>query len=97
MVSWTRRSSKGEGTGEAYGVAAEEAEFGVGVEASVTHPAAEEEVAAFEEVGVCRGIRGEEGGDLGLELGGEFFVGVEREDPVSGAESDGCVLLGGEA
>ncbi len=32
-----------------------------------------------------------------LELGGELFVGVEREDPVAGALGEGEVLLCGEA
>ncbi len=35
--------------------------------------------------------------DLGLELGGEGFVGVEGEDPGAGALLDGEVFLSGEA
>ena len=83
--------------GEVGGVAAEEAELGIGVEAAVAQPAIEEEVAAAEEVGVCRRVAGEEGAYLYLELGGELFVGIEREDPLRGALLDGGVLLGGEA
>ena len=86
------------GGGEVGGVAAEEAELGVGVEAAVANPAVEEEIAAADEVGVGR--RGWWGGAVrisSLELGGELFVGVEREDPGAGAFFDGGVLLGGEA
>ncbi len=35
--------------------------------------------------------------ELGLELGRELFVGVEREDPGAAALSDSEVLLAGEA
>lgn len=85
------------GRSEVGGVAAEEAEVGVGIEAAVTDPAAQEEIAAAEEVGVGGGRGGEESADLGLELGGEGFVGVEGEDPGAGTLLDGEVLLGGEA
>ena len=78
-------------------VAAEEAELGVGVEAAVLDPAAEEEIAALEEEGVGGWLRGEGLADLLLEFGGELFVGVEREDPVAGALGEGEVLLLGEA
>ena len=78
-------------------VAAEEAELGVGVEAAVLDPAAEKEIAALEVEGVDGGLRGEGLADLLLELGGELFVGVEREDPVAGALGEGEVFLGGEA
>jgi len=83
--------------GEVGGGAAEEAEFGVGIVAAALDPAIEEEVAAFEEVGVDGRIGGEEDLKLGLELRGEFFVSVEREDPVSGSLLDGKVFLGGES
>ena len=83
--------------GEVGGVAAEEAELGVGVVAAVANPAVEEEIAAAEEVGVGGGVAWEQGADLGLEFGGELFVGVEREDPGAGAFLDGGVLLCGEA
>ena len=86
-----------DGGGEVGGMAAEEAELGVGIEAAVAEPAIEEEVAAAEKVGVGRRVSGEESAYLYLELGGEFFVGVEREDPLRGALLDGGVLLGGEA
>ena len=85
------------GGGEVGEVAAEEAQLGVGVEAAVLDPAAEEEIAAADEVGVDRGLVGSRSADLGLELRGELFVGVEREDPGAGALFDGGVLLGGEA
>ncbi len=54
--------------GEVGGVATEEAQLGVGVEAAVAEPAVEEEVAAAEEVGVCRRVVGEEGAYLYLEF-----------------------------
>ena len=86
------------GGGEVGGVAAEEAELGVGVEAAAADPAVEEEIAA---AGGGRrrpaGLVGSRSADLGLEFGGELFVGVEREDPRAGAFFDGGVLLGGEA
>ena len=83
--------------GEVGGVAAEEAELGVGVEAAVANPAVEEEIAALEEEGVGRGVAGEQSADFGLEFGAQFFVGVEREDPSAGAFLDGGVFLYGEA
>ena len=79
------------------GVTAEEAELRVGIEAAVANPAVEEEIAALEEEGVGRGVAGEQGADLGLEFGGELFVGVEREDPGAGAFLNSRVLLRGEA
>ena len=82
---------------EVGGVAAEEAELGVGVVAAVANPAVEEEVATAEEVGVGAGLAAQEGADLGLEFGGELLVGVEGEDPGSGAAFDGEVFLAGEA
>ena len=85
------------GRSEVGGVAAEEAEVRVGVEASVANPATEEEIAAAEEVGVGGGLTGEYGADLDLELGGEGFVGVEGEDPGSGALLDREIFLTGEA
>jgi len=63
----------------------------------VAYPAAEEKVAAAEEVGVDDGVAGEESADLGLEFGGELFVGVEAENPGAGAFFDGGVFLRGEA
>jgi hypothetical protein len=77
--------------------AAEEAEFGVWVEAAVFDPATQEEVATLEEEGVDGGLRGQGLADLLLEFGGEFFVGVEREDPVAGALGEGKILLFGES
>jgi hypothetical protein len=85
------------GWSEVGGVAAEEPELGVRVEAAVANPAVEEEIAALEEVGVGRGIAWEQGADLGLEFGGQLFVGVQREDPGTGAFLDGGVLLCGKA
>ena len=55
---------------EVGGVATEEAELGVGVEAAAADPAIEEEIAPLEEEGVGRGVAGEQGADLGLEFGG---------------------------
>lgn len=78
-------------------VAAEEAEFGVGVEAGVLDPAAEKEVAALKVEGVYERLRREDLANLLLEFGGEFFVGVEGEDPFAGALGDGEVFLSGEA
>ena len=78
--------------------AAEEAELGVGVEAAVLDPAAEEEITAFEVEGVeGRWPHGESLANLLLEFGGELFVGVEREDPVAGALREGEVFLCSEA
>ena len=51
-------------------VAAEEAELGVGVEAAVLDPAAEEEIAALEVEGVGGGLRGEGAADLLLRVRG---------------------------
>jgi hypothetical protein len=85
------------GWGEVGGMAAEEAELGVGVEATVADPAVEEEIAALEEEGVGGWVAREEGANLGLEFRGELFVGVEREDPGAVAFFDGGVLLRGEA
>ena len=83
--------------GEVGGVAAEEAELGVGVVAAVTDPAAEKEVAAAEKEGVEGRVGGQEGAELAAELGGELLVGVEREDPEAAALINGGVFLGGEA
>ncbi len=55
---------------EVGGVAAEEAEFGIGVETAAADPAIEEEIAALEEECVGGGVAGEQGADLGLEFGG---------------------------
>src|ERR1700761_1789246 len=77
---------------EVGGVATEEAEVGVGVEATVANPAAKEEVAAAKEVGIDGWVAGEHRADLGLEFGGESFVGVEREDPSAVASFDGEVF-----
>ena len=81
--------------------AAEEAELEVGVEAAVADPAAEVKIEAGDQVSVELGrasVRagfgeGEQGTDLGLEFGGEDFVGIEEENPVGGAEVEGDVLL----
>ena len=67
------------GRGEGSGIAAEEAEFGVGIEAAVFHPAAEVDVAAAEHVGVGGRVCGEQGTHLYLELWRDLFIGVERE------------------
>ena len=83
--------------GEVGGVATEEAQLGVRVEAAATNPAIEEEIAALEEEGVGGGVARQQGADLGLEFGGELFVGVEREDPGAGAFFNGGVLLPGKA
>ena len=83
--------------GEVGRVAAEEAKLGVGVEAAAADPAIEKEIAPLEEEGVGGGIAREQGADLGLEFCGEFFIGVEREDPGAGAFFNGRVLLRGEA
>ena len=82
---------------EVGGVATEEAELEVGVEAAAADPAIEKEIAPLEEEGVGGGIAREQGADLGLEFGGEFFIGVEREDPGAGAFFNGGVFLRGEA
>ena len=50
---------------EVGGVSAKEAELGVGIEAAMTNPAAEEEIAATEKIRVCGGSGGEESADLG--------------------------------
>lgn len=84
------------GRSEVGRVAAEETEMRVGVEATVANPATEEEVATAEEVGIGGRVAGEHGADLGLEFGGEGFVGVEGEDPSSGALLDREILLTGE-
>ena len=83
--------------GEVGGGAAEEAQFRIGIKAAVLDPAAEEEIAAAEVVGVGGRVRGQQVLDLSLELGAEFLIGVEREDPGSGALGDGGVLGYGEA
>ena len=83
--------------GEVGGVSAEEAKLGVGVVAAVADPAIEEEIAPLEEEGVGGGVAREQSADFGLEFGGELFVGVEREDPGTGAFLDGGVLLRSEA
>ena len=74
---------------EVGGMAAEEAEFRVGIISTVADPAVEEDVAAAEEIGVDCWVGRKEEAELGLEFGGEFFVGVEGEDPGSGALLDG--------
>lgn len=84
------------GEGEVGG-ATKEAEFGIGVEAAVADPAAEKEIAAFEQEGVGGRVGGKQGAELLLERGGELFVGVEGEDPDAAALAEGEVLLGGEA
>jgi hypothetical protein len=89
--------SEAGGGGEVGGVATEEAQVGVRVEAAVANPAAEEEIAAAEEVGVGGWVAGEYGANLGLEFRGESFIGVEGEDPGAGALLDGEVFLTGEA
>jgi len=85
------------GRSEVGGVAAKEAEMRIGVEATVANPAAEEEVAAAEEVGIGGWAAREHRADFGLEFGGESFVGIEREDPGAGASFDGEVFLTSEA
>ncbi len=85
------------GGGEVGEVAAEEAELRVGVVAAAANPAAEEEIASMDEIGVDLRIGGEEETDLSLKLGAKFFVGVEGEDPGADTFFDGGVLLSGEA
>ena len=85
------------GRREVGGVAAEEAQLGVGIVAAAANPAAEEEIAAAQQVGVDGGVGGEQRTNLGLKFGRQLFVGVEREDPRAGALFDGGVLLRGEA
>ena len=68
-----------DGGGEVGGVAAEEAELGVGVEAAVADPVAEEEVAAAEEVGVCWWIIGEEQVRISIWSSGESSSSASSE------------------
>ncbi len=79
--------------GHPRGAAAEEAQLAVGIESAVTHPAAEDLVAAVDPVGAVLGVAGEQLADALLERSGENLVGVEQEDPVRGAFVDGGVLL----
>ena len=56
------------GGGEVGGVPAEEAEFGVGVEATVLDPAIEKEVATAKHVGVGGWVACEQGAHFNLQL-----------------------------
>src|ERR1700733_11621964 len=83
--------------GELCGAAAEQAEFGVGPISAVTERLAEGGVGTRNEGGVEGGLAGEERLDFAGEFGAEFFVGVERENPVGGGAGDGGVFLRAEA
>jgi hypothetical protein len=85
------------GWSEVGSVATEEAEVGIRIVAAVAHPAAKEEVASAEKVGVGGGMAGDECVNLGLKFGGEGLVGVEGENPRTRAALDGEVFLSGEA
>ena len=79
--------------GHASAAATEEAKLAIRVEASVTHPAAENLVAAVDPEGLVLRCAAEQSLDAVLELVGEHFVGVEQEDPVGSAFVDRRVLL----
>jgi hypothetical protein len=63
----------------------------------VLDPATKKEIAALEVKGVDDGLRGKGLTNFLLQLGGELFVGVEREDPIAGALGEGEVFLRREA
>lgn len=63
--------------------AAKKAKFGVGVKASAAHEPSEEHVAARNEVTVMGGPTADHIFDIALELGRDFFVGVQTQDPVA--------------
>ena len=85
------------GGGEVGEITTEEAELGVRIISAAADPTAEEEIAAADEEGVDFGVGGQQEADLGLEFGGELFVGVEGEDPGAGTFFKGRVLLCREA
>lgn len=59
----------------------------------MAHPAAEDEIEAWDGVGGERRLVLEEGADLGGEFGGDDFVGVDVEEPGVGAVVEGAVDL----
>ena len=63
----------------------------------MANPATEVEVEAGDPISVELGRAavgaGEQGANLGLQFGGEDFVGVEQKNPVGGAMVEGDVLL----
>src|SRR5271165_6077619 len=71
----------------------EEAQFGIGIEAAMANPAAEEEILARNPEAGSRRIRGECGADLVAECGLNFLVGIEREHPVGASFPQREVLL----
>ena len=82
---------------ELRGAAAEEAQFRIRIVAAVADPAAEEKIAAGEEVRFMLWLALEQRADFAGQFGADFFVGVEREHPVRRTFRDGGVFLRAEA
>ena len=81
---------------ELAGPAAEEPQFGIGIEAAVTDPAAEEEILARNPEARNAGIR-QSATDFIGKCRLDFFVGVERQHPVAAGFLQREVLLRSEA
>ena len=75
------------------GAAAEEPQLAVRVETAVADPAAEDQVEPGNPVGAEFGLAAQHLENLILQFGSEDFVGVEKQNPVGGAEVEGDVFL----
>ena len=77
--------------------AAKEAQLGIGPVAAVAQRPAQKMIEPRDAVGAEGRFAGEQGLDFLGQLRADFFVGVEREDPVAGGVGDCGVFLRGEA
>src|SRR6185437_15593808 len=82
---------------EARGAAAKETQLGIGPVTAMAERAAKEMIEARNAIGAEWRVAGEQGLNFRGECRAYFFVGIEREDPITRGVRNGGVFLRAEA